>query len=69
MNFYLVLKIVFYVHNKEMVALMDKLLIEWIVNWVTVDSVFDKEHRHVFNSESAQYPLIFSVLQDFFSFK
>ena len=44
MHLHLVLDVVFAVHDEEVVALVDELLVKWIVDRVAIYPIFDEEH-------------------------
>ena len=52
-HFHLILDVVFAVHNEEVVALMDQLLVEWIIYRGAVHSILDEKHRQVFDGKAA----------------
>ena len=54
MHLDLVLDVVFTVHDKEVIALVDKLLIERIINRTAIYPIFDKEHRQVLYTKASQ---------------
>lgn len=61
MDFDLILEILSNVINQEDIALLDELLVEWIIDWVSFDSILDEEHCKVFDSKVTQKPLIFRI--------
>ena len=64
MNFDLVLNVIFNEHHEEAVALVDQLLIKWIIDRVAIDPVLDEEHGQVFDSEVAHESLILPILRN-----
>lgn len=62
MHFDLVLEVVSDVHDQEMVALMDQLLVDGVVDRISVDPVLNKEHGQVFDTKTAQKSLVLLIL-------
>lgn len=65
MHFDLVLKIVSDIHNQEIVALVDQLLVYWVIDRISVDPVLDEEHSQVFDTETAQKSLVLLILEKY----
>ena len=62
MHLNLVLKIVSDVHDQEMVALVDQLLVDGVVDRISVDPVLNEEHGQVFDTKTAQKSLVLFIL-------
>lgn len=62
MHFDLVLEVVSDVHDQEIVALMDQLLVDGVVDRISVDPVLNEEHSQVFDTKTAQKSLVLLIL-------
>lgn len=62
MHFDLVLEVVSDVHDQEIVALMDQLLVDGVVDRISVDPVLNEEHGQVFDTKTAQKSLVLLIL-------
>lgn len=51
MNFDLILEVVANVVHQESVALVNQLLVKWIVDRVSLNSVLDEKHGEIFNAK------------------
>ena len=65
MHLYLVIDVVLHVHHQEVVALVNQLLVIWVVYRVFFHPVLYEEHRQHFNVVVRQKPLVFFVRHNF----
>ena len=54
MHLDLVLDVVFTVHDEEVIALVDKLLVEWIINRAAIYPIFDEKHGQILYTKTSQ---------------
>lgn len=69
MDLNLVLNVSFYIHYQKVVALVNQLLVKWVIDGISVHSILYEKHCQIFNSEASEKSLIFFVWNFFFFVK